>query len=167
MSNSPFLNFWNHSRQLLSLKAASPHVSTNNQCASAADFFKFESKLVMFAHKIIYYMGKNSLIFQGYVVDRCPSLRQWRFTSVNFIQNSLVALTFVKRRKFICTPDIIFLMQFFRSYQVKFLFYFYLNKIITFKILIFKIRNIKKPHSTEHIFYLRKSFFNFTIIIII
>ena len=28
-SNSPFLNFWNHSRQLLSLKAASPYASTS------------------------------------------------------------------------------------------------------------------------------------------
>ena len=42
MSNSPFLNFWNHSRQLLSLKAASPCVSTSNRCASAADFFKLK-----------------------------------------------------------------------------------------------------------------------------
>ena len=39
-SNSPFLNFWNHSRQLLSLKAASPYASTSNLWASAADFFK-------------------------------------------------------------------------------------------------------------------------------
>jgi len=29
-SNSPFLNFWNYSRQLLSLKAASPYASTSN-----------------------------------------------------------------------------------------------------------------------------------------
>ena len=41
-SNSPFLNFWNHSRQLLSLKAASPYASTSNRCASAADFFKLK-----------------------------------------------------------------------------------------------------------------------------
>ena len=27
-------------------------------------------------HKRIYYTDKNSLIFQGYVVDRCPTLRQ-------------------------------------------------------------------------------------------
>ena len=32
-----------------------------------------------------------------YVVVRCPTLRQWRFTSVNFNQNLLVAPTFVKR----------------------------------------------------------------------
>ena len=31
MSNSPFLNFWNHSQQLLSLKTASPYVSTSNR----------------------------------------------------------------------------------------------------------------------------------------
>ena len=31
MSNIPFLNFWNHSRQFLSLKAASPYVSTSNR----------------------------------------------------------------------------------------------------------------------------------------
>ena len=55
----------------------------------------------------MYYTNKNSLIFQGYVVDRCPKLRQSRFTSVNFNQNLLVAPTFVKRRKLICTPDII------------------------------------------------------------
>ena len=67
MSNSPFLNFWNHSRQLLSLKAASPYLSTSNRCASAANFFKlkkwikssrkwrlFGSKLDIFAHKRIY-----------------------------------------------------------------------------------------------------------------
>ena len=42
MSNSPFLNIWNHSRQLLSLKTASPYVSTSNRCASAADFFKLK-----------------------------------------------------------------------------------------------------------------------------
>ena len=40
MSNSSFLNFWIHSRQLLCLKAASPYVSTSSRCASAADFFK-------------------------------------------------------------------------------------------------------------------------------
>ena len=50
-------------------------------------------------------LNKNSLIFQGYAVDICPSLRQWRFTSVNFNQNFLVTPTFVKQRKLICTPD--------------------------------------------------------------
>ena len=55
--------------------------------------------------KRIYYTDENSLIFQGYVVYRYPTLRQWRFTSVNFNQNLLVAPTFVKWRKLICTPD--------------------------------------------------------------
>ena len=41
-SNSPFLNFWNHSRQLLSLKAASPYASTSNLWAAGADFFKLK-----------------------------------------------------------------------------------------------------------------------------
>ena len=49
---------------------------------------------------------KNSLIYQGYVVDRFPTLCQWRFTSFNFNHNLLVAPTFVERRKLICTPDI-------------------------------------------------------------
>ena len=122
MSNSPFLNFWNHSRQFLLLKTASLYVSTSNRCASAADFFKlkkqikssrkwrlFGSKLEIFAHKRIHYTNKNLLIFQGYVVDRCSTLRQWSFISVNFNQNLLVASTFVKRRKLICTPEISFL----------------------------------------------------------
>ena len=43
MSNSPFLNFWNHSGQLFSLKTASPWVSTRIRCASAANFFKFKN----------------------------------------------------------------------------------------------------------------------------
>ena len=43
MSNLPFLNFWNHSRQLFSLKAALPYVSTRNRCVSAADFFKLKN----------------------------------------------------------------------------------------------------------------------------
>ena len=34
------------------------------------------SKLDIFAHKRIYYTDKNSLTFQGYVVDRGPTLRQ-------------------------------------------------------------------------------------------
>ena len=42
MSNSPFLNFWNPSRQLLSFKAASAYVSTNNRCASAVRFLQIE-----------------------------------------------------------------------------------------------------------------------------
>jgi len=42
MSNSPFLNFWNYSRQLLSLKAASSYASRSNLWASAADFFKLK-----------------------------------------------------------------------------------------------------------------------------
>ena len=42
MWNSLFLNFWNHSRQVLSLDAASPYLSTSNRCASAADFFKLK-----------------------------------------------------------------------------------------------------------------------------
>jgi len=33
-ANSPFLNFWNHSRQLLSLKVTSPYASTSNLCLS-------------------------------------------------------------------------------------------------------------------------------------
>ena len=37
---------------------------------------KFGSKFDIFAHKRIYYTDKNPLIFQGYVVDRCPTLRQ-------------------------------------------------------------------------------------------
>ena len=61
--------------------------------------------LLAFGTKRIYYTDIISLIFQGYVVDRCPTLRQWRFTSVNFNQNLLVASIFVKRRKLICTPD--------------------------------------------------------------
>ena len=44
MSNSPFLSFRNHSRQLLSLMAASPYVSTSNRCASAADFLNLRSR---------------------------------------------------------------------------------------------------------------------------
>ena len=34
MSNSPFLNFWNQSWKLLSLKEASPYVSISNRCWS-------------------------------------------------------------------------------------------------------------------------------------
>ena len=41
-SNSPFLNFWNHSRQLLSFKTAWLYASTTNLWASAADFFKLK-----------------------------------------------------------------------------------------------------------------------------
>ena len=44
------------------------------------------------------------MLIQGYVVDRCPTLRQRRFTCVNFNRNLLVAPTFVKRRKLICIP---------------------------------------------------------------
>ena len=55
--------------------------------------------------KRIYYTDENSLIFQGYVIDRCLTLRQWRFTSVNFNRNLLVMPTFIKQRKLICTPD--------------------------------------------------------------
>ena len=59
------------------------------------------------AHKRIYYTAKNSLIFQGYIIDRCPTLWQWRFTSVNFNQNLLVAPTFIKRWKLIHTPGML------------------------------------------------------------
>ena len=45
MSNLPFLNLWNHSQQLLSLKAASPYVSTSNRCALAADFFQSKKQI--------------------------------------------------------------------------------------------------------------------------
>ena len=45
------------------------------------------------------------LIFQSYIVDRCPALQQWCFTSVNFNHNLLVAPTFVKRRNLIWKPD--------------------------------------------------------------
>ena len=55
--------------------------------------------------KRIYYTDENSLIFQGYVIDICLTLRQWRFTSVNFNRNLLVMPTFIKQRKLICTPD--------------------------------------------------------------
>ena len=50
-------------------------------------------------------VNKNLPILQGYIVDRYPTLRQWRFTFVNFNKNLLVTPTFVKRRKLICTPD--------------------------------------------------------------
>ena len=117
MSNLPFLNFWNHSRQLLSLKAASPYVSTSNRRASAR-FFRIEKVNQKFPQmslirlktrhfrrqkNILYWW--NSLIFQGYVADRYPTLRQWRFISVDFNPNLLVMPAFVKRRKLICTPD--------------------------------------------------------------
>ena len=65
----------------------------------------FYSKLDIFTQKRIYYTYKNSLIFQAYIADTCPTLRQWRFTSVNFNQKLLVMPTFIKRRKLICTPD--------------------------------------------------------------
>ena len=42
---------------------------------------------------------------EDYVVDRCPTLRQRRLTSVNFNQYLLVAPTFVIWRKLICSPD--------------------------------------------------------------
>ena len=35
-------------------------------------------------------LAASFLIFQGYDVDRCSTLRQWRFTSVNFNQTLLV-----------------------------------------------------------------------------
>ena len=85
---------------------------------SAADFFKlkklikssrkwrlFGSKLEIFTHKRLYYTDGNSLIFHSYVTERCPTLRQWCFTYDNFNQSLLVAPTFFKRRKLICTPD--------------------------------------------------------------
>ena len=53
----------------------------------------------------LYYTDKNSLIFQGHVVERCTTLQQWLSFSVNFSQKLLVAPTFFKRRKLICTPD--------------------------------------------------------------
>ena len=85
-SNSPFLNFWNHSRQLLSLKTASPYTFTSNLWASAADFFKLKKKSKapandasaqnsIFSQKKIYDADTKSLIFQGYGVAGCPILR--------------------------------------------------------------------------------------------
>ena len=37
----------------------------------------FGSKLHIFAHKRLYYTCKNSPIFQGYVLDRCPTKTYW------------------------------------------------------------------------------------------
>ena len=69
------------------------------------NFFHFYEFPETVHYIVQYYTDKNSLIFQGYFVDRCPTLEKCRFTSVNFNQNLLVATTFVKWRKLICAPD--------------------------------------------------------------
>ena len=75
------------------------------------------SKLDISARVRIYNTDKNSVIFQGYVIDRFSTLRQWCFTSINFNQNLLVAPTFVKQRKLTWTPDIMTYCTFY-NFQV-------------------------------------------------
>ena len=87
MSNSPFLNFGKHSRQLLSLKA--PHhmllpaidapqlqISSNYRSKSKAPANDvYSPQKSTFSHEKRYDVDTKSQIFQGYVVTRCPILR--------------------------------------------------------------------------------------------